>query len=113
MVAQIPDPGLHLTRSYGAYSNRLRKTWAHLRMGPDVRDGAPVSRCGVGASKSAADDAPDSPFVNKQKAAWMRLLWRLLEVDPSACPSRSRNARGRGDQGLSRVLVRPSPRMLV
>jgi len=74
VVAQIPDPGLHLTRSYGAYSNRLRKTWAHLRVGAGTGDGAQASSCGAGRSKRAADDPPESEFVKKRKASWARLL---------------------------------------
>ena len=77
VVAQIPDAGLHLTRSYGAYSNRSRKKWAHLRMGPGVRDGAPTSTCDARASKNAEDDPPDSEFVQKRKVSWARRLCQL------------------------------------
>ena len=86
VVAQIPDPGWHLTRSYGAYSNRLRKRWAHLRVGAGTGDAAPASSCGAGPSGCAADDPPESEFVKKRKASWARLLRRVLEVDPFVCP---------------------------
>ena len=86
VVTQIPDPGLHLTRSYGAYSNRLRKKWAHLRAGPSASDGAQIQACAAGVSDGANADPPESEFVKKRKASWARLLRKILEVDPFVCP---------------------------
>lgn len=86
VVTQIPDSGLHLTRSYGAYSNRLRKQWAHLRASPGASDGSQSSSCATGESEGPSADPPESEFVKKRKASWARLLRKILEVDPFACP---------------------------
>jgi len=34
VTAQIPDPGLHLTRFYGAYANRVRSSLLPRRLAP-------------------------------------------------------------------------------
>jgi hypothetical protein len=64
---QIPDPKMHMTRFYGAYSNRARKIYR----GED--GSAPVRVV-------AADALP------KSRATWARLLRMVFEVDPLACP---------------------------
>jgi hypothetical protein len=81
VVTQIPDSGLRLTRSYGAYANRLRRSWDGLRVGRGRA--APTCAAGIPEGK---DEPRDSEFVRKRKAAWARLLRKVLEVDPLTCP---------------------------
>jgi hypothetical protein len=64
---QIPDPKMHMTRLYGAYSNRARKIYR----GED------------GAAPVRVADADPLP---KSRASWARLLRMVFEVDPLACP---------------------------
>jgi hypothetical protein len=64
---QIPDPRRHLTRFYGAYSNRLRKRYRK-------EDGEVTVR--------PVEDAHRLP---KSRASWARLLKMVFEVDPLTC----------------------------
>jgi hypothetical protein len=74
VVAQIPDPGLHLTRSYGAYSNRLRRRWAPLRAGRrEAGDEACAGGDGAENGANLHADPPASEFVRHRKASWARL----------------------------------------
>lgn len=88
VVQQIPDPGLHLVRYYGAYANKIRGRWAALRAKTGVESGkgdaAMGGEGGAGCGSTAASegDPPESEFVRKRKANWARLLRRLFEVDP-------------------------------
>jgi hypothetical protein len=67
ITSQIPNPGSHLTRAYGFYSNRARG--ARLARPAQPRD---------------RDD--DAAFTKAQRTSWARLLRRILEVDPMLCP---------------------------
>ena len=64
---QIPAPRSHLTRFYGAYSNRLRKSYR-------AEDGEVTVR-------SVEDDWR----LPKSSASWARLLKMVFEVDPLTC----------------------------
>ncbi len=64
---QIPDPRRHLTRFYGAYSNRLRKSYRAEHGEVTVR---PVT---------------DDRRLPKSSASWARLLKMVFEVDPLTC----------------------------
>lgn len=69
VCSQIPDPRFHLTRAYGAYSNKVR----HRRLPP--------------RETSTTEDADgDSDFVRARKASWARLIRRIYEADPLLCP---------------------------
>ncbi len=67
ITSQIPNPGSHLTRSYGFYSNRAQGA----RRAP---------------TPEPPDDNDDTPFTKARRASWARLLRRILEVDPMLCP---------------------------
>ncbi len=64
---QIPAPRSHLTRFYGAYANRLRKSYR-------AEDGEVTVR-------SVEDDGRRP----KSRASWARLLKMVFEVDPLTC----------------------------
>ena len=64
---QIPAPRSHLTRFYGAYSNRLRKRYRE-------EDGEVTVR-----------PVEDDQRLPKSGADWARLLKKVLEVDPLCC----------------------------
>ncbi len=65
---QIPAPRSHLTRFYGAYSNRLRKS-------SRAEDGEVTVR--------PVEDGGRQP---KSRASWARLLKMVFVVDPLTCP---------------------------
>ena len=70
---QIPDPRQHLTRYYGAYSNRTRKA-----LPPN--DGSQT--CVTAPKPPEPDfDKPCSP----DRASWARLIRKVFEVDPLLC----------------------------
>ena len=63
---QIPDPRMHMTRSYGAYSNRTRRIYR------------------------GEEDEPAIPTIEAEPATrsssdWARLLRKVFEVDPFMC----------------------------
>ena len=64
---QIPDPKMHMTRFYGAYSNRARRIYRGEESGgsPRIVETEPLPR---------------------SRATWARLLRMVFEVDPLACP---------------------------
>ena len=64
---QIPAPRSHLTRFYGAYANRLRKSYRAENGKVTVR---PVE---------------DDGRRPKSSASWARLLKMVFEVDPLTC----------------------------
>ncbi len=70
---QIPDHGQHLTRYYGAYSNRTRQTLFQkdLSHTPDSRP-------------EHDTDAP-STKSSPSSASWARLIRKVFEVDPLLC----------------------------
>ena len=63
---QIPDPKMHMTRMYGAYSNRARRLYRG-------EGGTPVR-------------IVETERLPKSRASWARLLRKVFEVDPLACP---------------------------
>jgi len=75
ITSQIPDPGLHLTRLYGAYANKVRRT--RIPQKPDL---PPPTL------PATSDDGEDPPLLKARKASWARLLRHIFEVDPLLCP---------------------------
>jgi hypothetical protein len=71
ICSQIPDPRLHLTRSYGAYANKIRRSRLPARPQPLA---------------DPPDADADTDFVKARKASWARLLRRIYEADPLICP---------------------------
>jgi len=69
---QIPDVGLHLTRYYGAFANKLRQQ--RLPHKPDL------------PMPPLDDHEDDPPFINARRASWARLLLHVLEVQALVCP---------------------------
>ena len=65
----IPDPRMHTIRYYGAYANRTRARYR------PATDGTPA------VGKAAAGEP-----VPKSRASWARLIRRVFECDPLACP---------------------------
>jgi hypothetical protein len=66
IAAHIPDPGRHGQRFYGAYSNR-----AWIAVGDSA---------GPAANVRAQQDNFD--FSREARSTWVRLLRKILEVDP-------------------------------
>jgi hypothetical protein len=71
---QIPDRGQHLTRYYGAYSNRTRKA---LPQNDLIQ-----TRVTPPELPEPDFDKPSSPG----RASWARLIRKVFEVDPLLCP---------------------------
>ena len=78
LTTQIPEPGSHLVRYFGAYSCRTRG--ARRLGGAAPERGAPGELPG-----HPLDSDEDPPFTKARKASWARLLRRLLEVEPLVC----------------------------
>ena len=60
---------MHSIRYYGAYANRSH-----------------VPRRTTPPESTLANDDDVSPFTIARRASWARLLRKILEVDPLACP---------------------------
>lgn len=89
---QVPPPRMHMTRHYGAYSNRLRRSLREARAARAEIGGAPHAErdpdpvapppaCATATSEPPADSA--EAF---RRQSWARLLRKVFEVDPLVCP---------------------------
>ena len=79
----IPDPGAHLVRYYGAYSNRARRASAK-QVAPLLGIDATTTLPGADAGYPAAD--PDEPAgAKRSRMNWARLIKKIFEVDPLLC----------------------------
>jgi len=80
LAQQIPDPGQHLVRYYGAYANRVRR---EFRAAEEELEGG-----GAGGPELGAAAAPEaeSEYASERRKSWARLLRKVLEVDPLLCP---------------------------
>jgi hypothetical protein len=67
----IPDPGEHLIRYYGFYSNKTRG----LR-----------SKGQVQAAPPAARDSVLTPSAKEARKRWAALIKQVYEIDPLSCP---------------------------
>ena len=76
---QIPDPGQHLVRYYGAYANKLRSR-RRRREEPSPTTTPP----GTVLDDRVDDDGRPAPSPRRQ--SWRRLIKKLFEVDPVLCP---------------------------
>lgn len=74
LCQQIPDRGQHLTRFYGAYANRIRKTIVKHQ----VPQSTPAVTTHPGSKSPSAER-------NASRACWARLLRKVFEVDPLIC----------------------------
>ena len=79
LCQHIPPPRLHLTRMYGAYSNRNRasraRRAARATPAPGTEGPPPLE--------------PESltAFQRERRKAWARLIKKVFEADPLACPN--------------------------
>ena len=71
---QIPDPGQHLTRYYGAYANRNRKALSQNAL----------TACLPSCTDTKIDKG--STISTSSRAHWARLIRKVFEVDPLLCP---------------------------
>ena len=75
LAQQIPDPGQHLVRYYGAYSNRARGQRRKAE-----------SRLEGNGSGEAEEPIPPPPERAALRRRWANLIRRVYEVDPLVCP---------------------------
>ena len=80
LCQHIPSPRLHLTRLYGAYASRTRASRAR-RCTPTM--GASDTTAGHGAP----EPEPLTAFLRERRRAWARLIKKVFEADPLACPN--------------------------
>ena len=66
----VPDPGEHLIRYYGFYSNKSRGLRAK----------------GQPASTAAPNSAP-APSAKQARKRWAALIKQVYEIDPLSCPN--------------------------
>ena len=69
MTQHIPDPGAHLIRHYGWYSNKTRGQRAQRQ---------PSAAAGTGI-------AARSPTAREARKGWAALIKQVYEVDPLRC----------------------------
>ena len=78
ITQHIPEPGQHLIRYYGWYSNKTRGVRAKTEA---------ESRSGVGDPLSPQSSAPSpDPSSKLARQRWAALIKRVYEVDPLVCP---------------------------
>lgn len=78
ITQHIPDPGEHLVRYYGWYSNKgrgLRAKQGRQAQGP-AADSAP----------GIPQQSPANPGTRRRRMRWAELIRRVYEVDPLLCP---------------------------
>ena len=85
-VLTPPDPTSGRTETVLDPLEWVHAVVAHLRASRSASDGSQIASCATGESEGPSDDPPESEFVKKRRASWARLLRRVLEVDPLACP---------------------------
>ena len=79
LCQHIPPPRLHLTRMYGAYSSRTRAS----RAGRAAR----ATRAAATEGPPAPEPEPLTTFQRERRKAWARLIRKVFEADPLACPN--------------------------
>lgn len=70
VTQHIPDPGDHLIRYYGWYSNKTRGQTAERRP----------------PAASAILPGPHSPTAREARKGWAALILQVYETDPLTCP---------------------------
>jgi hypothetical protein len=70
VTQHIPDPGEHLIRYYGWYSNKSRGLRAKAKLPVSDSDGQPA----------------DSPTAKEARKRWAALIRKVYEADPLRCP---------------------------
>ena len=75
LCRHIPDRYEHLVRYVGWYSNRARGERAKAQR---AEDSPPVP--------AATSLEASSEFAHRARASWARLIRKVYEVDPLACP---------------------------
>ena len=80
IIMHIPEPRLHVIRSYGAYSSVVRARQRRAREAATAGVTSPHA-----AQTARAAPAPD-PDMRTLRHRWAELIRRIYEVDPLACP---------------------------
>ncbi len=80
LLLHVPRKGQHQVRYYGAYANRVRRTYRA------PQDGIVGERGATEAEQRMGVD-PDDAFAVARRQSWARLLQRVFEVDPLRCPT--------------------------
>lgn len=70
VTQHVPDPGEHLIRYYGFYSNKSRGLRAK---------GQPAS--------TAAPNSVPTPSAQQARKRWAALIKQVYEIDPLSCPN--------------------------
>jgi hypothetical protein len=70
VTQHLPDPGEHLVRYYGWYSNKTRGQRAQRRPAGAAATGIPAR----------------SPSAREARKGWAALLQQVYEADPLCCP---------------------------
>jgi hypothetical protein len=88
LTDHIPDPGQHLVRFFGWYSNKTRgvrkKQTAQLvpaASWPAATD-EPLAQPDI----ATPDERPDDAWHKECRRTWARLIQKVYEVDPLICP---------------------------
>jgi hypothetical protein len=79
LIRHIPDPGEHLVRYYGWYSNRARGERKRQALAAESEN----------AVTAMLDEAVlvDPQFVKAARGNWAQLIRKVYEADPLVCPN--------------------------
>jgi hypothetical protein len=78
ITQHIPNPGEHLVRYYGWYSNKSR--------GLRAKQARQAQDQGAGSAQSPSGRSADTPGLRRRRLRWAELIRRVYEVDPLLCP---------------------------
>jgi hypothetical protein len=78
VTQHLPNPGEHLVRYYGWYSNKSR--------GLRAKQARQAQDQGAGSAQSPSGRSADTPGLRRRRMRWAELIRRVYEVDPLLCP---------------------------
>jgi hypothetical protein len=111
LTQHIPPKGLQLIRRYGLYASRTKGRWKDM---PWVSERAPEGwkRSHLNDVSPVSDERTSFPEdevevdILAYKRAWARLLSKVYEIDPLACPKCGAEMKCR-DRSSATPAVRP------
>jgi hypothetical protein len=90
LLQHLPDPRLRLIRRYGLYSSRSRGTWLrkpHLvRLAPEGWRQDHSTQWAFPIGPVDEGNTETSLTARQSRASWARLIAKVYEADPMACP---------------------------
>jgi hypothetical protein len=84
----IPDPGQHLVRIFGWYSNKTRglRKQHTCQLAPATSLPAATDAPLAQPDEQTLDDPPDEAWHRASRRTWARLIQKVYLADPLTCP---------------------------